>query len=151
MDGQVKVIEACGVDEGRQAEVRESRKTRGPHRSITHRGNGPGNNTSQTASGYMLWYPSSSLPMLSFTCQQFPPGQSPGKSHKLTTNSWLAASPKLSRPLLQGSTYQIIPNLQKATKKPVLSRTLPHHKALCSQLPSLSAVWEELSLPPGTC
>lgn len=72
------------------------------------------------------------------SCQPFPLGQSPGKSHKLTTNSWLVPSPKLSRPLLQGSIYQIIPNLQKATKSPVLSRTLPHHKALCSQLPPLS-------------
>lgn len=30
MDGQVKIIEACGVDEGREAEMREDRKDNRP-------------------------------------------------------------------------------------------------------------------------
>lgn len=119
--------------------MREDRRDkRATWKHHTHKKNVPGNNTSQTALRYMLC--ATPLPAFPYypSCQVFPLGQSPGKSHKLTTNSQLVVSPKLSRPLLQGFIYQIIPNLQKATKSAVLSRTLPQHKALCSQLPPLS-------------
>lgn len=42
------------MGEGREAEVRKDRRDKRANGSITHRRNGPGNNTSQTASVYML-------------------------------------------------------------------------------------------------